>query len=587
MRLLPFEKAKVASQLTFKVGLKTTMRKLDSDFDYVIVGAGSAGCVLASRLTENPDVRVALLEAGGSDNSIFIQMPTALSIPMNMDKYNWGFESEPEPYLDNRRLDCPRGKVLGGSSSINGMVFVRGHACDIDAWDAAGAAGWNYQACLPYYKKMESWMHGADDYRGGDGPLAVCAGNDMKLNPLYESFIAAGVEAGYPETKDYNGYQQEGFGQMHMSVKNGVRWSTANAYLKPAKHRDNLTVIPNTLVDQLIFDGQRAIGVRYISAGRQMKVFANSEVLLSAGSIGSPTILQRSGIGPASVLENAGVKVRVDSPGVGENLQDHLEVYFQYRCKQPVSLNRKLGLVSKGLIGAEWLLNKSGLGATNHFESCAFIRSRAGLKSPNVQYHFLPGAMRYDGRAAFDGDGYQVHVGPNNPYSRGRLAIVSDKPTDKPSIRFNYLQHEQDVQDWRDAIRLTREILGQDAMSAYRGDEIQPGADVQSDEAIDRWVRQNVESAYHPSCSVKMGAENDAKAVLNESCQVRGVEALRVIDSSIFPSITNGNLNSPTIMVAERAADIIKGKLLPADTQARVWIAADWQNKQRSVKAMS
>lgn len=558
------------------------MRNPDPQFDYVIVGAGSAGCVLAARLTENPDVSVALLEAGGSDRSIFIQMPTALSIPMNMDKYNWGFESEPEPYVDNRRMDCPRGKVLGGSSSINGMVFVRGHACDINAWEEAGAAGWNYDACLPYYKKMETWIGGADDYRGAKGPLAVCTGNDMSLNPLYESFIAAGLEAGYPATKDYNGYQQEGFGQMHMTVKNGVRWSTANAYLKPAQSRPNLTLIPDTLADQLIFDGKRAIGVRYRSAGRDMKVFAGTEVILSAGSIGSPCLLQRSGIGPANLLEKAGVQTRLDHPGVGENLQDHLEVYFQYRCKQPVSLNRKLGLVSKGMIGAQWLLSKSGLGATNHFESCAFIRSRAGLKSPNVQYHFLPGAMRYDGRAAFDGDGYQVHVGPNNPWSRGRIGITSADPASKPSILFNYLQHEQDVQDWRDTIRLTREILGQSAMDEYRGEEIQPGADIQSDEQIDRWVRQNVESAYHPSCSVKMGASSDNMAVLDAECRVRGIESLRVVDSSIFPSLTNGNLNGPTIMVAERAADIIKGKVLPAMTNAPVWIANEWQSKQRS-----
>jgi len=560
------------------------MRNPDPQFDYVIVGAGSAGCVLAARLTEDPAVKVALLEAGGSDKSIFIQMPTALSIPMNMDRYNWGFESEPEPHLNDRRMDCPRGKVLGGSSSINGMVFVRGHACDINAWEEAGAAGWNYDACLPYYKKMETWIGGADDYRGGDGPLAVCAGNDMKLNPLYKAFIDAGVEAGYPATKDYNGHQQEGFGQMHMTVKNGVRWSTANAYLKPAKSRPNLTVIPDTEADKLIFDGKRAIGVHYKSGGRQMKIFAGSEVILSAGSIGSPSILQRSGIGPAKVLAQVGVDVLVDHPGVGENLQDHLEVYFQYRCKQPVSLNRKLDLVSKGLIGARWVLSKSGLGATNHFESCAFIRSRAGLKSPNLQYHFLPGAMRYDGRAAFNGDGYQVHIGPNNPFSRGRLAITSIDPKSKPSIVFNYLQHEQDVQDWRDTIRITREVLGQDAMSDYRGEEIQPGAQLQSDEQIDQWVRENVESAYHPSCTVKMGSSSDKMAVLDEQCRVRGIESLRVVDSSIFPSITNGNLNGPTIMIAERAADIIKGKVLPAITNAPVWIADDWQTKQRNVK---
>jgi choline dehydrogenase len=556
----------------------------DSEFDYVIVGAGSAGCVLAARLSENPDISVALLEAGGSDKSLFIQMPTALSIPMNMPKYNWGFESEPEPYLDNRRLDCPRGKVLGGSSSINGMVFVRGHACDINAWEKLGAEGWNYAACLPYYRKMETWINGANSYRGGSGPLGVCTGNDMKLNPLYKAFIESGQEAGYPFTADYNGYQQEGFGQMHMSVKGGVRWSTANAYLKPAKQRKNLTIIPNTLAQEIIFDGDRAAGIRYRTANRQLKIFAQREVILSAGAIGSPTLLQRSGIGPAQVLEDAGVKVRLDSPGVGENLQDHLEVYFQYRCKEPVSLNRKLNLFSKGLIGAQWVLNKSGLGATNHFEACAFIRSRAGIPSPNVQYHFLPAAMRYDGRSAFDGDGYQVHVGPNNPFSRGRVRINSSDPAQTPSILFNYLEHEQDRQDWRDLIRLTREILEQNALEQYRGDEIQPGADVQTDAQIDQWVRQNVESAYHPSCSVKIGADNDPMAVLDAQCRARGIEQLRVVDSSVFPAITNGNLNAPTIMLAERAADIIKGELLVAENDAPVWIAEDWENRQRNMK---
>ena len=552
------------------------------EFDYVIVGAGSAGSVLAARLSEDPSVSVALLEAGGSDSSIFIQMPTALSIPMNMPRFNWGFESEPEPYLNNRRMDCPRGKVLGGSSSINGMVFVRGHAHDIDAWESAGASGWNYAACLPYYKKMENWINGANSYRGASGPLGVCTGNNMALNPLYKQFIDAGVEAGYPYTADYNGFQQEGFGQMHMTVKDGVRWSTANAYLKPAKSRKNLKVIPRTLASELIMQGDRAIGVRYLTAGRQLKIFAKQEVILSAGSIGSPSLLQRSGIGPAHVLEKAGIKTRVDLPGVGENLQDHLEVYFQYRCTQAVSLNRHLGLFAKGKIGAQWLLSKSGLGATNHFESCAFIRSRAGLKSPNVQYHFLPGAMRYDGRAAFAGDGFQVHVGPNIPLSRGRVSVRSANPLQAPSILFNYLQHEQDRQDWRDCIRLTREILQQNALDDYRGEEIQPGAAIETDEQIDQWVRENVESAYHPSCTVKMGADNDTMAVLNEQCQVRGTQGLRVVDSSAFPSITNGNLNGPTIMLAERASDIIKGNVLPAQTDIPVWVAEEWETKQRN-----
>ena len=552
-----------------------------NQFDYIIVGAGSAGCVLAARLSEDPTVSVALLEAGGSDNSLLIRMPTALSIPMNMPKYNWGFESEPEEGLDGRRLDCPRGKVIGGSSSINGMAFVRGHACDIDEWETAGASGWNYASCLPYYKRMENWYHGPSRYRGGDGPVGVNAGNDMRLNPLYQAFIDAGQDAGYPFTADFNGYQQEGFGQKHMSIAEGRRASASRSYLDPIRRRPNLKIIPRVTVDQVIMEGDRATGVSYRTAGRQMNIFTNGEVILSAGSIGSPTILQRSGIGPAQVLENAGVPVRIDSPGVGANLQDHLEVYFQYECTQPVSLNRELSWWRKGLIGARWVATHKGLGATNHFESCGFIRTRAGLKSPNVQYHFLPGAMRYDGRAAFAGDGFQVHVGPNKPQSRGHIAIRSDNPFEAPSIRFNYLQHEQDKQDWRDCIRLTREILQQSSLAPFRGNEIQPGFDVESDEAIDRWVKANVESAYHPSCSVKMGADNDPMAVLDEQCRVRGAKGLRVVDSSIFPTITNGNLNAPSMMVAERAADLIRGQsLLPDD--APVWEPDDWQTAQRS-----
>lgn len=552
-----------------------------TEFDYVIVGAGSAGCVLAARLSEDPSLNVALLEAGGSDNSLLIRMPTALSIPMNMPKYNWGFESEPEPGLDGRRLDCPRGKVIGGSSSINGMAFVRGHACDINQWEEQGASGWNYANCLPYYKRMESWIHGKSLYRGGNGPVGVNTGNDMKLNPLYQAFIDSGEEAGYPFTADYNGFQQEGFGQKHMSVASGERASASRSYLKPARYRPNLKIISRVNVEQILFDGDKAIGVRYQTSGRYLKIFANAEVILSAGSIGSPSILQRSGIGPADVLSAAKVPVRFESPGVGANLQDHLEVYFQYECTKPVSLNRELSWWRKGLIGARWVLTKQGLGATNHFESCGFIRSRAGLQWPNIQYHFLPGAMRYDGRAAFAGDGFQVHVGPNKPLSRGSVSIRSDDAFQPPKIQFNYLQHEQDIEDWRDCIRLTREVLQQEALSGFRGKEIQPGLHIESDESIDQWVRANVESAYHPSCTVKMGSDHDPYAVLDDQCRVRVCSGLRVVDSSIFPTITNGNLNAPSMMVAERAADLIRGTSLPSEPAA-VWIADDWQNSQRS-----
>ncbi|MEF1173149.1 choline dehydrogenase [Vibrio sinaloensis] len=554
---------------------------MEQRYDYIIVGAGSAGCILADRLTESGEHRVLLLEAGGTDKSIFIQMPTALSYPMNSERYAWQFETQAEAGLDGRKLHCPRGKVLGGSSSINGMVYVRGHACDFDEWEQQGAKGWRYSACLPYFRRTESWSGGEDEYRGGQGPVGTCNGNDMALNPLYQAFIDAGKEAGYPETKDYNGYQQEGFGPMHMTVDKGVRASTSNAYLRRALKRSNLTLIKGVVARKVILEGESAVGVEFQKSGKVVQCFAEKEVISSAGSIGSPQLLQLSGIGPKDVLNKAGVDLVHDLPGVGQNLQDHLEIYFQYHCSQPITLNSKLGLLSKGMIGAQWILTRTGLGATNHFESCAFIRSREGLKWPNIQYHFLPAAMRYDGRAAFDGHGFQVHVGPNKPESRGHVAITSADPLVKPHIEFNYISTEQDRQDWRDCIRLTREILMQPAMDSYRGEEIQPGIAITSDQEIDEWVKANVESAYHPSCSCKMGADDDPMAVLDEQCRVRGIDGLRVVDSSVFPTIPNGNLNAPTMMVAERASDMILGKPMLAEQDVPVWIAPQWQNKQR------
>jgi len=554
------------------------------EFDYIIVGAGSAGCVLANRLSANPSLRVLLVEAGENDENILVRMPTALSYPMAMGRFNWGYYSEPESALDGRRISCPRGKGLGGTSLINGMVYVRGNPHDFEEWESLGAEGWGYRDCLPYFKRAESWIGGGDTYRGGDGPLGVSAGNNMRLNPLYRAFIDAGIEAGYPETKDYNGGHQEGFGPMHMTVRDGVRESTASAYLNPIKGRSNLQVMTKALVYRIEVKNNRAIGI-YVDIGGTKKIInAKREVLLSAGAIASPTLLQRSGIGSEDRLSKVGIKQKHNLPGVGENLQDHLEVYFQFHCKESITLNSKLNLLSKILIGARWLLFKNGLGASNHFESCAFIRSKKGLKSPDIQYHFLPAAMRYDGTPSIEGHGFQVHVGPNKPKSRGRVSISSADVTATPNILFNYYQHQEDIKAWRQCIRLTREIMAQPAMDSYRGEEIQPGLDVSNDAEIDSWVRQNVESAYHPAGSCKMGKEDDPLAVVDKNCKVYGIGNLRVVDASVFPTLPNGNINAPVIMVAEKIADVVLGKNPLPLADVSLAVPLGWQNSQRNGK---
>jgi choline dehydrogenase len=533
------------------------MGKMADQFDYVIIGAGSAGCVLANRLTEDKTISVLLLEYGGSDSSVIIQMPSAFSIPMNTRKYNWKYETEPEPGLDGRRVHCPRGKVLGGSSSINGLVYVRGHARDFDEWENLGALGWNYANCLPYFKKSETFKSGGDTYRGDSGPLHVNAGNEMQ-NPLYGAFVRAGEDAGYIRSDDANGFMQEGFGPMHMTIKDGVRCSSANAFLKPVMKRKNLKVITKAMTREILLEDGTAVGVTYDRNGKTHTVKCRREVLVASGPIGSPHLLQRSGIGPAQVLQKAGVEVKHDLPGVGENLQDHAEIYIQFGCKQPITLNSKLGLMGKALIGIRWLLFKDGLGATNHFEAGGFIRSDAGLEWPDIQYHFLPAAVRYDGKKPIKGHGFMALTGPNKPKSRGYVRLKSGDPYEHPSILFNYLGREEDRENFRRCVRLTREIVGQPAMDSYLKGEISPGPDVQTDAEIDAFVRENLESTYHPCGSCRMGT--DEMAVVDPELRVRGVDRLRVIDSSVFPSEPNGNLNAPTIMLAERGADLVLGR---------------------------
>ena len=543
------------------------MSTTTKEFDYIIVGAGSAGNVLATRLTEDASIKVLLLEAGRPDHRLDFrtQMPAALAMPLQGTTYNWGYKTDPEPYMNNRIMDCGRGKGLGGSSLINGMCYIRGNALDFDDWAKIdGLQDWSYLDCLPYFKKSENCDAGENDYHGVGGPVEMTT-SKAGVNPLFEAMIEAGVQAGYPRTDDLNGYLQEGFGPMDRFVTpNGRRASTARGYLDRAKPRSNITILTGALTDVILFDGKRAVGVKVEHEGQTKHFHASREVIVSSGAIASPQLLQRSGVGPGQWLKDLGITEVLDLPGVGNNLQDHLELYMQYECLKPVSIAPANKWWNKPPIGAEWLFRGTGLGATNHFEAGGFIRTDEKFTHPNIQYHFLPLAVRYDGRNASDAHSFQAHVGSLRSPSRGRVKLTSRDPNAHPSILFNYMSHEQDWQEFRDAMRITREIIHQPALDPYRGRALSPSEDLVTDAQLDEYVREHGETAYHPSCTCAMGEHNDA--VVNGEGLVHGLEGLRVVDASIMPNIISGNLNATTIMLAEKIVDKMRGRQLPRST---------------------
>jgi len=538
-------------------------------YDFIIIGGGSAGCALASRLSADPANRVLVLEAGRPDYKwdVFIHMPAALTFPIGSRFYDWRYESEPEPFMNGRRIYHARGKVLGGSSSINGMIFQRGNPLDYERWAAdPGMETWDYAHCLPYFKRMETCLAGGDEFRGTDGPLVLERG--PATNPLFTAFFAAVQEAGYRLTSDVNGYRQEGFAAFDRKISRGRRFSAARAYLHPVMSRPNLTVRCRAFVTKIRFEGTRAVGVEYRRGGGSAQQVSAGQIILCGGSINSPQLLQLSGVGPADLLRDLGIEVVADLPGVGENLQDHLEVYVQHACKQPVSMAPALKWRNRPMIGAKWLFARSGPGATNHFEGGGFARSNDEVRYPNLMFHFLPIAIRYDGSAPAGGHGYQVHIGPMYSDSRGSVRIVSADPAVHPALRFNYLSTDTDRREWVEAIRVARNILGQPALGPYDAGELSPGPQVETDEQILDWVRRDGETALHPSCTCAMGTGQQA-VVDPASLAVHRVEGLRIVDASVMPYVTNGNIYAPVMMIAEKAADLVLGNqpLAPAKVE--------------------